>query len=73
MDELELLQVRHKMADFLKKARENTGLSHAAAAEASGLSKHCIINAEQCEFWLSTRQYVILCNTYNIKPFSHEL
>ena len=73
MNEQELLQVRQKMADFLKKARESNNLSHAAAAELSGLSKRCIINAEQCTFWLSTKQYVKLCHTYNVKPFSYEV
>ena len=59
MNEKTLNEARKIIAGFLKQRRLELGYSQAYIAENTGLGLRTIVRAEQAEFWLGMKQYLI--------------
>ena len=64
MNEKVLEEARQIMAVFLKKRRLELGYSQAYVSERTGLAVRTIIRAEQGQFWLGMKQYLLFCEAF---------
>ena len=68
MDEKVLEEARTIIAGFLKKRREEIGLSEQQLAEKVGCKESTVINLENSQFWPSMKQYLIFCEALYLFP-----
>lgn len=68
MNEKVLNEARKIIAGFLKQRREELGYSQEYVADITGLGRRTIIRAEQAEFWLGMKQYLLICEALHLFP-----
>lgn len=68
MNEKTLHEARKIIAGFLKKRREEIGMSQATLAEKTGLGIATIKRAENADFWLGMKQYLLICEALHLFP-----
>ena len=73
MNEKTLNEARKIIAGFLKQRREELGYSQEYVAEKTGLGRRTIIRAEQAEFWLGMKQYLLICEALHLFPAIAEM
>ena len=73
MNESVLNEARNLIAGFLKNRRLELGLSQYDLAERTGLARKTIIAMEQGKFWLSMKQYLIICEALHLFPAIAEM
>ncbi|MBN8833750.1 MAG: hypothetical protein BGO53_08955 [Sphingobacteriales bacterium 39-19] len=66
MNEKTLKEARKIIAGFLKQRRLELGYSQAYIAEKTGLGLRTIVRAEQADFWLGMKQFVLICDVLKI-------
>lgn len=64
-------ELRQKIADELKQARELLGLSQAELADKAGLSITTIKRMEDTKQWPGLRQYIVVCQVLGIGLMSY--
>lgn len=72
-NEKTLNEARKIIAGFLKQRREELGYTQAYVAEQTGLGLRTIIRAEQADFWLGMKQYLLICEALNLFPAIAEM
>lgn len=73
MSEKVLNEARALISGFLKKRREELGISQQALADDSGMGIATIKRFESGKFWLNLKQYLILCHHLKCYPFIEEV
>lgn len=73
MNENILNEAREIIAGFLKQRRLELGYSQALIAEKTGLGLRTIVRAEQAEFWLGMKQYLLICEALHLFPAIAEM
>jgi len=73
MNEQVLNEARKIISGFLKKRREELGISQAALAEKTGLGIATIKRSENADFWLGMKQYLIICEALHLFPAIAEM
>jgi transcriptional regulator with XRE-family HTH domain len=68
MNEKVLHEARTMIAGFFKSRREDLGLSLDDMAERTGFQPNTIRNMEEGRFWLSLKQYLIICAALHLFP-----
>lgn len=68
MNQETLLEARKQIAGFLKKRREELGISQDKLAELTGLNRSTIKRMEAADFWPGMKQYLILCQALHLFP-----
>jgi transcriptional regulator with XRE-family HTH domain len=73
MNDETLEEARKIIAGFLRQRRLELGYSQAYVADQTGLGKRTIVRAEQGEFWLGMKQYLLICETLHLFPAIAEM
>jgi len=73
MNEKTLLEARKIIAGFLKNRRLELKYSQAYVAEKTGLGLRTIVRAEQADFWLGMKQYILICEALHLFPAIAEM
>ena len=73
MNEEVLNEARKIIAGFLKKRRLELGYSQAHIAEQTELGLRTIVRAEQADFWLGMKQYLLICEALHLFPAIAEM
>lgn len=69
INEKVLLEARALISRFLKKRREELGITQQELADLSGIGIATIKRFESGKFWLNLKQYLILCHFLKCYPF----
>jgi transcriptional regulator with XRE-family HTH domain len=72
-NEKKLIEARKIIASFLKQRRLELGYSQAHIAEQTGLGLRTIVRAEQADFWLGMKQYLLICEALHLFPAIAEM
>jgi transcriptional regulator with XRE-family HTH domain len=72
-NEKTLKEARKIIAGFLKQRRVELGYSQAYIAEQTGLGLRTIVRAEQADFWLGLKQYLLICEALHLFPSIAEM
>lgn len=72
-NEKTLNEVRKIIAGFLKQRRMELGYSQAYISEQTGLGLRTIVRAEQANFWLGMKQYLLICEALHLFPAIAEM
>jgi len=73
MTEKQLNESRKKIAGFLKKRREELGITQAVISEKTGLGIQTIKRMEDAKFWPGLKQYLIVCEALHLFPAIAEM
>lgn len=73
MNQNVLNEARKIIAGFLKQRRLELGYSQALIAEKTGLGLRTIVRAEQADFWLGMKQYLLICEALHLFPAIAEM
>lgn len=68
MNEKVLDEARKIIAGFLKKRREELGLSEDQLADRTGFKATTIASIENGKFWMSMKQYLVICEALYLFP-----
>lgn len=68
MNEKTLNEARAIISGFLKNRRNELGITQQELAEKTGLGSATIKRAENGEFWLGLKQYLIICEALHLFP-----
>lgn len=72
MNEKVLLEARNMISGFLRKRREELGMTQEELAEVSCMGIATIKRFESGRFWINMKQYLILCHHLKCYPFLAE-
>jgi transcriptional regulator with XRE-family HTH domain len=66
-------EARKMIAVILRSRRLELGYSQAHVAKKTGLGVRTIIRAEQAEFWLGMKQFLLICDALHLYPAIAEI
>lgn len=72
-NEQTLNEARKIISGFLKQRRIELKYSQAHIAEKTGLGLRTIVRAENAEFWLGMKQYLLICEALHLFPAIAEM